>query len=59
MRIVIADDSALLREGLVAILTEAGHEVVAAVADELVVAPAQAESARHARTRELLDRLAR
>ena len=32
---------------------------VAAVADELVVAPAQAESARHARTRELLDRLAR
>lgn len=33
MRIVIADDSALLREGLVAILTEAGHEVVAAVAD--------------------------
>ena len=33
MRIVIADDSTLLREGLQALLTESGHEVVAAVAD--------------------------
>ena len=33
MRIVIADDSALLREGLQALLVEAGHQVVAAVAD--------------------------
>ncbi len=33
MRIVIADDSLLLREGLQLLLTEAGHEVVAAVGD--------------------------
>lgn len=33
MRVVIADDSVLLREGLVRLLTEAGFEVVAAVGD--------------------------
>jgi DNA-binding NarL/FixJ family response regulator len=33
MRIVVADDSLLLREGLQLLLTEAGHEVVAAVGD--------------------------
>lgn len=33
MRVVIADDSLLLREGLQLLLTEAGHEVVAAVGD--------------------------
>lgn len=33
MRIVIADDAVLLREGLVRLLTEQGHEVVAAVGD--------------------------
>ena len=33
MRVVIADDSALLREGLVRLLTEAGIEVAKAVAD--------------------------
>lgn len=33
MRIVVADDSVLLREGLQLLLAEAGHEVVAAVAD--------------------------
>jgi DNA-binding NarL/FixJ family response regulator len=33
VRIVIADDSLLLREGLQLLLTEAGHEVVAAVGD--------------------------
>lgn len=33
MRIVIADDSLLLREGLQLLLTEAGHLVVAAVGD--------------------------
>lgn len=33
MRIVLADDAVLLREGLVRLLTEQGHEVVAAVAD--------------------------
>ena len=32
MRIVLADDSALLREGLVRLLTELGHEVVSSVA---------------------------
>jgi DNA-binding NarL/FixJ family response regulator len=33
MRIVVADDAVLLREGLVRLLAEAGHEVVAAVGD--------------------------
>ncbi|HEY9566095.1 MAG TPA: response regulator transcription factor [Nocardioides sp.] len=33
MRIVIADDSLLLREGLQLLLTEAGHDVVASVGD--------------------------
>jgi DNA-binding NarL/FixJ family response regulator len=33
MRVVVADDSVLLREGLVRLLTENGHDVVAAVAD--------------------------
>ena len=33
MRILICEDSALLREGLVRLLEDAGHDVVAAVAD--------------------------
>lgn len=33
LRLVIADDAVLLREGLVRLLTEQGHEVVAAVGD--------------------------
>ena len=33
VRVVVADDSVLLREGLVRLLTEADCEVVAAVAD--------------------------
>jgi DNA-binding NarL/FixJ family response regulator len=33
LRVVIADDAVLLREGLVRLITEAGHEVVAAVGD--------------------------
>src|SRR3954469_20202324 len=33
MRIVLAEDAALLREGLVGILERAGHDVVAAVPD--------------------------
>jgi DNA-binding NarL/FixJ family response regulator len=33
VRIVIAEDSAILRDGLVGLLTDRGHEVVAAVAD--------------------------
>ncbi|MDR1077573.1 MAG: DNA-binding response regulator, partial [Propionibacteriaceae bacterium] len=40
MRLVVAEDSVLLREGLVRLLEEAGHEVVAAVggADALIEA---------------------
>jgi DNA-binding NarL/FixJ family response regulator len=33
MRVVIAEDSAVLREGLAALLADRGHEVAAAVAD--------------------------
>ena len=33
MRVVVADDSLLLREGLQLLLAEAGHDVVASVAD--------------------------
>lgn len=33
MRIVIADDAVLLREGLIRLLTERGHQVTAAVGD--------------------------
>ncbi|MBO0678717.1 response regulator transcription factor [Mycolicibacterium sp. S2-37] len=33
MRIVVADDSVLLREGLIRLLSENGHQVVAAVGD--------------------------
>lgn len=33
MRIIVADDAALFREGLVRLLTEAGHDVVATAAD--------------------------
>lgn len=33
LRVVVADDSVLLREGLVLVLAEAGHEVLAAVGD--------------------------
>ena len=33
MRVVVADDSVLLREGLVRVLTEAGHQVVGAYGD--------------------------
>jgi DNA-binding NarL/FixJ family response regulator len=33
MRVVVADDAVLLREGLVRLLSESGHEVVAVVGD--------------------------
>lgn len=33
LKVVVADDSVLLREGLIRLLTENGHEVVAAVGD--------------------------
>jgi DNA-binding NarL/FixJ family response regulator len=42
MRVILAEDSTLLREGLVRLLADEGHEVVAAVGDgvELVAAAA-------------------
>ncbi len=43
MRIVLAEDSVLLREGLVRLLTEAGHDVVAAVDDAEAIVPAVAD----------------
>jgi DNA-binding NarL/FixJ family response regulator len=45
MRVVIAEDSVLLREGLSQILGRFGHEVVAAVADAPALAGAVAEHA--------------
>ena len=33
MRIVIAEDSVLLREGIIRLLTDAGHEIAAAVSN--------------------------
>ncbi|GAB2813199.1 response regulator transcription factor [Actinoallomurus bryophytorum] len=43
MRIVIADDAAILREGLAHLLTARGHEVVAAVGDPQALRAAVAE----------------
>ncbi len=43
MRILLAEDSVLLREGLVRLLTEAGHEVVAAVDEATAIVPAALE----------------
>ncbi|MDQ1602832.1 MAG: hypothetical protein QOE01_677 [Actinomycetota bacterium] len=40
MRIVIAEDSALFREGLASLLTDAGHDVVARVADAVALVEA-------------------
>ncbi len=40
MRIVLAEDSVLFREGLARLLSEAGHEVVAAVGDALALVAA-------------------
>ena len=45
MRVVLAEDSVLLREGLVRLLAEAGHEVVAAVGDAPSLLLAVAEHA--------------
>ena len=44
MRILICEDSALLREGLVRLLDDAGHEVVAALPDAADL-PAAVEAA--------------
>lgn len=43
MRVVVAEDSVLLREGIVRLLAEAGHEVVAAVGDGPALVAAVAE----------------
>ena len=43
MRIVVAEDSLLFREGLVRLLVEKGHEVVAAVGDAQALRSAVAE----------------
>lgn len=43
MRVVVAEDSVLLREGIVRLLTEAGHDVVAAVGDGTALVAAVAE----------------
>ena len=43
MRIVLADDSVLLREGLQLLLAEAGHEIVGAVGDGPVLVEATLE----------------
>ena len=43
MRIVIAEDAAILRDGLVQLLTDRGHHVVAAVADGDALRAAVAE----------------
>ena len=43
MRLVLADDAVLLREGLVRLLTEQGHDVVAVVGDGPSLIAAAAE----------------
>jgi DNA-binding NarL/FixJ family response regulator len=43
MRVVIAEDSAILRDGLAGLLTDRGHEVVAAVGDGDALRAAAAE----------------
>ena len=45
MRILICEDSALLREGLVRLLQDAGHEVVAALPDADGIAGAVRDTA--------------
>ncbi|MDR8411425.1 response regulator transcription factor [Nonomuraea sp. 3-1Str] len=43
MRVILAEDSTLLREGLVRLLVEEGHEVLAAVGDGAALVEAVAE----------------
>jgi DNA-binding NarL/FixJ family response regulator len=45
MRVVIAEDAAVLREGLARLLTDRGHEICAAVADAEALRTAVAEHA--------------
>jgi DNA-binding NarL/FixJ family response regulator len=44
MRVVVAEDSVLFREGLVRLLTEGGHDVVASVGDATSLQAAVAET---------------
>ena len=46
LKVVIADDAVLLREGLDRLLTEQGHEVVAVVGDGPALVAAAAASTR-------------
>jgi len=43
MRVVIAEDAAVMREGLIGLLTDRGHRVCAAVADADALVAAVAE----------------
>src|ERR1035437_2996855 len=43
LRIVLAEDSVLLREGLIRLLQEAGHTIVAAIDNALELVPAVIE----------------
>jgi DNA-binding NarL/FixJ family response regulator len=43
LRVALADDAVLLREGLIAVLTRCGHRVVAAVGDAAALTAAVAE----------------
>ena len=52
MRLIVAEDSAILRDGLVALLTRRGHDVVQAVGD---AAALEAHVAHLARTGDLPD----
>ncbi|WP_189150501.1 response regulator transcription factor [Streptomyces lacrimifluminis] len=45
LRVVLAEDSVLLREGLISLLTRCGHEVVAAVGDAVALVAAVEEHA--------------
>ncbi|MEV0742407.1 response regulator transcription factor [Streptomyces sp. NPDC050549] len=45
LRVVLAEDSVLLREGLIGLLTRCGHEVVAAVGDAAALTAAVEEHA--------------
>ena len=58
LRVVVADDSVLLREGLVRVLVEAGHEIIGAYGDAdalLAEAPALDTRPRRARCADAAD----
>ncbi|WP_305785644.1 response regulator transcription factor [Symbioplanes lichenis] len=60
MRLILAEDSILLREGLVRLLTEEGHEVLAAVGDgDALLREVDLLKDRVSRVEEFLDSLER